>query len=176
MHSQQKESNDSIIVVNNSMVVIKPYLDCDLKNNKDNVDNDFLNTHIQYFKSSFIDKKSLLKESFYRSFLINTHFLEFEESSFYKGNFTFSVIQKEIKNYGNCYIGKYYFPNADNSAQRKSTVIINIDKNEVSIWDFDNVTVLKDGLKCDINVRGKNTLYKMVYSLKCGRFIKNSQK
>lgn len=163
-------SQDSIMFINNSEVIAKPIKNCG-SNIKDNSDNDFLNTTIQYFNIDIINKAQLSKEIFYRNFLTKTHFLEFEESDFYKENFTFSLTQSKIKNYGKCYVGKYYFPNADNSAQRRAIVIINVDKNEISIWNFDNVNVIKNGLKCDFNIRGKHTIYKMIYSSACDRFV-----
>jgi hypothetical protein len=166
------EVQDSIMVINDSKIRMKSIKSCK-SNVKDRVDNDFLNTNIQYFNIDVIDKKQLSKEIYYRNFLTKTHFLEFEESDFYKENFTFSLIQKSIKNYGKCYIGKYYFPNATNSSQRRTTVIINIDKNEISIWDFDDVNIIKEGLKCDFSVRGKHTIYRLIYSSQCKIFIKS---
>src|SRR6478735_5137924 len=105
-------------------------------------ENDFTDTHIQLLKNDSININLLSKETYYRSILTKNHLLEFEESSFYKGNFIFSLTKSMVKNYGLCYIGKYYFPDAVNSAQRRSTVIINPDRKEISIWDFENVTVL----------------------------------
>lgn len=156
-------TQDSIMLINDSKITIKLIKRFQSKK-KTKIKDKFLSTKIQYFDIDKIDRNQLLKEIYYRNFLINTHFLEFEESDFYKENFSFTIIKKSIKNYGVCYIGKYYFSNAANSSQRRATVIINIDKNEMSIWDFDDVSVIKEGLKCDFNIRGEHTIYKLIYT------------
>lgn len=163
------ELGDSVIFINNTKMIVKTFTNC-AQNNFD--DDNFLNDHIRYYKLDSIDKNSLNMESYYRSFLLKSQFLEFEKNSFYKGNFVFSSKWMKIKNYGDCLIVKYYFPNSDNSTQRRTTIIVNLDKKEISIWDFDNIIVLKKVIKCDFNVRGNHTIYKMVYSIKCNRFIK----
>jgi hypothetical protein len=164
------ELKDSVFVINNNIVKLKANKRCTLKSvNID--DNDFLNTNVQYLNIDNIDKKQLLNEKYYRNFLNNTHFLEFESNDFYKGNFQFLLKKRIIKNYGECYIGKFYFPHADNSAQRRAIVIININKKEISIWNFDDLIITKEGLKCDFNVRGKHSFYKVIYSLSCGSFL-----
>ncbi|KIA82459.1 hypothetical protein [Flavobacterium sp. AED] len=164
------EQQDSVFVINNSIVKLKTIKRCTLKSvNID--DNDFLNTNVQYLYIDSIDKKQLSKEKYYRNFLNNTHFLEFEESDFYKGNFQFLLKKRVIKNYGECYIGEFYFPHADNSAQRRAIVIINIKKKEISIWNFDDLIISKEGMKCVFNVRGEHSIYKVIYSLRCGLFL-----
>ncbi len=164
-------SKDTVISFNGSKLSMLP-VNCNQPSN-DSIKavRDFMNSNIRYFKSDTIIVNQLYAEMYYRSFLTETHFLEFELSSFNTGNFTFSVAKSAIKDYGICYIGKYFFPAAVNAAQRRAIVIISKEKKEISIWNFDDVNVSKNGLVCDFNVRGIHTLYKMNYSAKCKSFI-----
>lgn len=134
-------------------------------------DYEFLNSNIGYFSFDTLKNEELESRDFYKKILTETKFIEFMPNEFSKENSTFSLEHLQVKNYGNCYIGKFHFPTAPNAAQLRSTVIINVAKKEISIWNFDDLKVSKSGLNCDFSVKGNHTIYKMVYSEKCKVFI-----
>lgn len=162
------------IIVGSTRLKVKKKKVCNLiKSKKLNDEMDFLNSNVEYFSIDKIIPKLLESETYYQAILQNTHFLEFEENSFSKKNAIFSLIKRKVKNYGECYIGQYYFPSSANSGQVRVTVIINPAKREVSIWNFDNVKISKTGLDCNFDTRGKHVIYKMVYANGCSSFIPN---
>lgn len=167
--SVQKEKS---IVVSGTKLKKQRKKACDMVKSKElNDELDFLNSNIGYFSIDKVIPKLLESQKYYQEILQATHFLEFEKNSFTKKNSTFSLRKRSVKNYGECYIGQYYFPNAANSGQVRTTVIINVSRKEVSIWNFDSLRISKIGLDCDFNTRGTHVVYKMVYASSCDRFI-----
>jgi hypothetical protein len=118
-----------------------------------------------------INQNELNNEKYYQIILQKSNVSEVPEYFFKKEYHTFSLINKEIKDYGKCYIAEYYFNDALGYMQSKFYVIINTEKSEISIWNFDNLKVAKKGLECDFNVRGKHTIYNFFYSKECEKFI-----
>lgn len=164
--------NDSVIILEGHRLTLQPKNICkQIKSKSDQEDFDFILTQIGYFKTDTIMVNQLKMPEYYKMFLQKTYLFEYGESNFYKNNFTFSLTQPFIKNYGKCFIGTYYFPAAINAAQRRAFVIINVERKEISIWNFDELIVTENGLSCDFNVRGKHTIYKLIYSLECKSFI-----
>lgn len=164
--------SDSVIIINGiKLTLYFPFNSNEITNITSKSTSAFLESNIQFYKIDTLILSQFYTEMYFRAFLKSTRFLEFEESSFKKENFVFSSTQANIKNYGTCIIGKYYFNNAVNAAQRRVTVIINSEKNELSIWNFDNVNINKEGITCDFNVRGKHSFYDLNYSAKSNRFI-----
>jgi len=169
-----KSNNDAVIIKGHRLTLQEPK-GCNQIKDKSAIDElTFVNTNIAYYKTDTIIANQLKIQEYYKTFLQQTDFLEIEESNFYSQNFNFSLDRTIIKNYGECFIGKFYFPFAINAAQRRATVIINTDKKEISIWNFDNINVSTIGLDCDFNVRGKHTIYKLIYSLECNSFVVKS--
>lgn len=162
--------SDSEIIIFGTKLSLKSFENCKQLNTDSAKEEEFLNNNIQYYYCDTLVPSLLNTEIFYRTILKTTHFLEFEESSFRQENFTFSVIHKSINNYGTCIIGKYYFSSASNSAQRRATIIINPQKKEISIWNFEDIKIDKEGLICDFNVRGRHSFYKLSYSIDCKKF------
>ena len=160
------------IIVSGTRLKIQKKKVCTLIKSKDlNDEMDFLNSNVGYFSIDKIIPKLLESQKYYQAILQNTHFLEFEENSFTKKNSVFSLKKRNVKNYGECYIGQYYFPTSANSGQVRVTIIINPERREVSIWNFDNLQVSKTGLDCDFSTRGSHVVYKMVYAGSCSSFI-----
>jgi hypothetical protein len=165
-----KEGNNDTIIVSNHHLIRQTHKVCDTVKSADN-ELSLLNDNIAVFSSDTIIENQLKEQVYYQAFLQKTHFLEFEESSFYKGNFTFTFEEGFIKNYGKCFVGKFYFSAAINAAQRRATVIINTERKEISIWNFDDINIRKNIAECDFNVRGKHTIYRIGYADKCKSFI-----
>jgi|GEM_PF-3320995 len=162
----------SDIIVSGTKLKVQRKKVCDLIKSRGLSDEmDFLNSNIGYFSVDKIIPKFLESKKYYQEILQNTHFLEFEQNSFTNRNSVFSLKKRNVKNYGECYIGQYYFPTSANSGQVRVTVMINPARKEVSIWNFDNLQISKTGLICDFSTRGSHVVYKMVYANSCGSFI-----
>lgn len=160
------------IIVSGTRLKVQRKKVCELIKSRNLIDEmDFLNSNIAYFSVDKIIPKLLENQKYYQEILQNTHFLEFEENSFTKKNSVFSLRKRNVKNYGECYIGQFYFPTSANSGQVRVTVMINPTRKEVSIWNFDNLQISKTGLDCDFSTRGSHVVYKMVYSNSCDSFI-----
>ncbi|MFD2907174.1 hypothetical protein ACFSX9_00355 [Flavobacterium ardleyense] len=157
--------------INDSFTLIKEDKFCSIVNKKNEDDDLFLSEFIFYFKKVNINQNELNNEKNYQIILQKSNVSELPEYYFKKEYHTFSLINKEIKDYGKCYIAEYYFNDALGYMQSKFYVIVNVDKSEISIWNFDNLKVAKKGLECDFNVRGKHTIYNFVYSKECEKFI-----
>lgn len=157
--------------INNSFTLIKEDKSCSIVNKQKEDDNFFLSEFIFYFKTDNINQNELNNEKYYQIILQKSNVSEVPEYFFKKEYHTFSLINKEIKDYGKCYIAEYYFNDALGYMQSKFYVIINTEKSEISIWNFDNLKVAKKGLECDFNVRGKHTIYNFFYSKECEKFI-----
>lgn len=157
--------------MNDSFTLIKQDKSCSIVNKKKEEDDLFLSEFIFYFKKDDISQNELNNEKYYQIILQKANISELPEYYFKKEYHTFSLINKEIKNYGKCYIAEYYFNDALGYMQSKFYVIVNIDKSEISVWNFDNLKVAKKGLECDFNVRGKHTIYNFFYSEECEKFI-----
>jgi len=157
--------------INNSFTLIKEDKSCSIVNKQKEDDNFFLSEFIFYFKADNINQNELNNEKYYQIILQKSNVSEIPEYFFKKEYHTFSLINKEIKDYGKCYIAEYYFNDALGDMQSKFYVIINTEKSEISIWNFDNLKVAKKGLECDFNVRGKHTIYNFFYSKECEKFI-----
>ncbi len=157
--------------INNSFTLIKEDKSCSIVNKQKEDDNLFLSEFIFYFKTDNINQNELNNEKYYQIILQKSNVSEVPEYFFKKEYHTFSLINKEIKDYGKCYIAEYYFNDALGYMQSKFYVIINTEKSEISIWNFDNLKVAKKGLECDFNVRGKHTIYNFFYSKECEKFI-----
>jgi hypothetical protein len=134
-------------------------------------DYEFLSSNIGYFSFDTVKNDELKSRDLYKRILTETKFIEFMPNQFSKENSTFNLEHLQVKNYGDCYIGKFHFPTAPNAAQLRSTVIINVAKKEISIWNFDDLKVSNSGLNCDFRVKGNHTIYKMIYSEKCKAFV-----
>lgn len=167
---KQEYIPEDIAAPNYGKLKVKRFAPCKLiKSRSAKEEDEFLNTNINYFETdSFPADKS---EPYFRYLIKNDPFLEIEASNLNKDNFKFSVLPDTINNYGHCIVGKYFFPIAINSAQRRVVIIINEERKEVSIWTFDDVRAADDLLYCDFNVRGKHVVYRMKYSVSCKRFI-----
>ncbi|MFA6059624.1 MAG: hypothetical protein WC756_15565 [Taibaiella sp.] len=170
-HVEVKDiATDSIIVIDGYK--LQPlFPKCVGINDSLKEDNEFLNSNIEYFSFDTLKNEEFKSRDFYKKILTETKFIEFMPNEFSKGNSTFNLEHLQVKNYGDCYIGKFHFPTAPNAAQLRSTVIINVAKKEISIWNFDDLKVSNSGLNCDFRVKGNHTIYKMVYSEKCKTFI-----
>jgi len=150
----------------------KPLVDCKLNRSPEQKEEEeFINSNIQFFQVKSMPDKHLINQEYCRSVLINTKFLSFSESNFLPGYFEFAHFYTNIDHYGKCFIGKFYFPEADNSAQRRAVIIIQVDKKELSILNFDDVKFVGGKLSCDFNVRGKHFIHNLKYSNECKRFI-----
>ena len=150
----------------------KPLVDCKLNRSPEQKEEDeFINSNIQFFQVKSMPDKHLIDQEYCRSVLINTTFLSFSASNFLPGYFEFTHFYTNIDHYGKCFIGKFYFPEAENSAQRRAVIIIQVDKKELSILNFDDVKFVGGKLICDFNVRGKHSIHKLKYSNECKRFI-----
>lgn len=159
-------------VPGDSSFMEKALVDCKLiQSPEQREEEDFLNSNIQFFEVRSLPDKRFINEEYCRYVLKHTDFLSFLESDFLPGNFEFTHFFINIDNYGKCFVGKYYFPAADNSAQRRTIIIIQTEKKELSILNFDDVKFVNGKLKCDFNVRGKHSIYKLKYSNECKRFI-----
>jgi hypothetical protein len=175
--STKKDSFKPIVPENSVQVPIdsvflkKPLIDCKLMHNQEQQEEDFINSNIQFFEVKSLPDQQFINEEYCRFILKNTNFLSFLESNFLPGNFEFTHFYTNIDNYGKCFVGKYYFSAADNSAQRRAIIILQMEKKEFSILNFDDVKFVDGKLNCDFNVRGKHFIYKLRYSNECKRFI-----
>lgn len=159
------------MVIYGYTVTPKVIKDCDniMQNQKELFD--FVNSNVRYFKLDTIRTAALKRSDLYKTFLTQTGFLNYMENQFDKKYSTFRLSFRNIKGYGPCYIGMYHFPSAPNSAQLRSTVIINTDKKEMSIWNFDNLEITSHGIRCDFRIKGSHTIRDVVYSERCQAFI-----
>lgn len=173
---------DSIIVKTPDKIIQSPYdsvfrekplVDCNINLNPDQKeDDDFLNTLIKFYEVRSLPDLRLINEDYCRFVLEKTRFLFFRDSNFSPGYYNFSHFYFRIDDYGKCFIGKFYFPSIDNSAQRRAIIILQMDLKELSILNFDDVKFVNGNLYCDFNVRGKHTIFKLKYSKDCKRFVK----
>jgi hypothetical protein len=155
-----------------SVFLKKPLVDCKLIHSPEQKEDDgFLNTFIVFYEVRSLPERRLINEDYCKFILKKTPSQVIEESNFKPGNFEFSHFYTNIDQYGKCYIGKYYFPSAVNSAQRRAIIILQMDLKEVSILNFDDVKFVNGKLFCDFNVRGKHTIRKLKYSRECKRFV-----
>lgn len=156
-----------------SVFLEKSLVDCKLNLNRDQEEDDeFLNTLIKFYDVSSLPELRLINEDYCRFVLEKTRFAFFRDSDFSPGYYNFSHFYTRIDDYGKCFIGKFYFPSIDNSAQRRSIIILQMNLKQVSILNFDDVKFVNGKLLCDFNVRGKHTLFKLKYSKDCKRFVK----
>ena len=163
---------NSVKVSVDSNFLKNPLVDCKLNHSPEQKEEDeFINSNIQFFQVKSMPDKNLIDEKYCRSVLINTKFLSFSASNFLPGYFEFTHFHTSIDHYGKCFVGKFYFPEADNSAQRRAVVIIQVDKKELSILNFDDVKFIDGKLICDFNVRGKHFIHRLKYSNECKRFV-----
>lgn len=163
---------DSFILINgHKLQPLKPK-DCEqISEGSISNDYDFLHTFIRCFNSDTIMISELNKQDYFQKFLTGTQFLNFLPSDFKKENCVFTVHKVTVKGYGKCYVGHFKLLGAANAAQGGAAVIINIDKNEISVWDFYSIKFVNNILKIVFNLRGNHTLYDMSYSKECGTFI-----
>ncbi len=162
----------SIQVLNDSNFLKKPLVDCNLINSPEQKEEeDFLHSNIQFYQLKSLPDPRFINEGYCRFVLKNTNFLTFLESNFMPGNFEFTHFYTNVDHYGKCFVGRYYFPAADNSAQRRTVILLQIDKKELSILNFDDVKFVDGKLNCDFNVRGKHFVYNLKYSNECKRFV-----
>lgn len=165
-------SENNVQVPVESVFLKKQLVDCNLAHSQEQKgEEDFINSNIGFFEVKSMPDKHFIDEKYFRTVLINTKLLSFSESNFLPGNFKFTHFYTSIEHYGKCFVGKYYFPSADNSAQRRAIIILQINKKELSILNFDDVRFVDGKLNCDFNVRGKHIIYKLKYSNECKRFI-----
>lgn len=176
--SIQKDTLKQVVPENSAQVsvdsnfLINPLVDCKLNRSPEQkVEDEFINSNIQFFRVKSMPDKHLIDQEYCKSVLINTTFLSFSASNFLPGYFEFTHFYTNIDHYGKCFIGKFYFPEADNSAQRRAVIIIQVDKKELSILNFDDVKFVGGRLICDFNVRGKHSIIRLKYSNECKRFI-----
>lgn len=167
--NKNKIDKDSSIAVQES-ILIRDAKACSFVDKK-NEEESFLNDFISYFSVNVINEHELVKERFYKSLLQNT-FIDILPKHFFEKKYnTFSLQKKYIKNYGECYIAEYYFNTAEANMQTKFYIIVNMDKKEISIWNFDNLKVKENGIECDFNVRGKSIIYNFFYLNRCKKFV-----
>lgn len=155
-----------------SVFLKKRLIDCKLiHSQKQKEDDSFLNAFIAFYEVRSLPERRLINADYCKFILKKTPSQLIEESNFIPGNFKFSHFYTNIDEYGKCYIGKYYFPSAINSAQRRAVIVLQMDLKEISILNFDDVKFIDGKLICDFNVRGKHFIYKLKYSKECKRFI-----
>lgn len=180
--SGDSTGKDTIIERAPDKIIQSPYdsvfwerslVDCKFNLNADQKEDDeFLNTLIKFYEIRSLPERHLINEDYCRFVLGKTRFLFFRDSDFSPGYYNFSHFYTRIDDYGKCFIGKFYFPSIDNSAQRRSIIILQMNLKQVSILNFDDVKFVNGKLHCDFNVRGKHTLFKLKYSKDCKRFVK----
>jgi hypothetical protein len=170
-----KDSVNNVQISYDSNFSKKPLVKCKLVQSPEQKEqDDFLNSNIAFFDVQSLPDENLINADYCRFVLSNTHFLAIAESNFNPDNFEFTQLHVNIDNYGECYIGKYYFPSAINAAQRRAIVIINLDTKELSILNFEDIKFVNGNLNCDFSIRGKHFLYKLKYSIECKRFIQSN--
>ena len=179
----RNKNNDSILQIykkdgfGDSLIRLQvknvPHNCNDLQKSSNKSELEFLIEHIKYYDFNQVDHNKLKDVAYYKLILMSSDFLQFQSSDFIPGNFIFSHEFIYIPKYGRCALGKFYFPSAINSAQRRSTIIINLDRSELSIWAFDDLRITRLGIQCDFNVRGKHTKYNLHYSNSCRAFIED---
>ncbi len=139
--------------------------------NKEKIENNqFLSEFIYFFNTNDLKKDMLVNQHFYERILFESNICKLP-GFFEKNNYTFSLTNKIMENYGKCFIAEFLFKDAPGYMQIKYYVIVNSDKNEISIWNFDNIIFIKKGLKCDFNVRGNHSFYYFKYLKKYKKFV-----
>lgn len=165
------DKDSSIAITVQESILVRDAKVCSFVDKK-NEEASFLNDFVSYFSVDTINEHELSKERFYKSLMQNTFMDIFPEYFFEKEYNTFSLGNKKyIKNYGKCYIAEYYFNVADANMQTRFYIIVNIDKKEISIWNFENLRVKENGIECDFNVRGKSNIYNFFYLNRCKKFV-----
>jgi hypothetical protein len=156
-----------------SVFLKKTVVGCKLIQSQEQKEDDsFLNSCISFYEVQTLPELPLINEDYCRFVLEKTRFLFFRDSDFSPGYYNFSHFYTRIDGYGECFVGKFYFPSIDNSAQRRAIIILQMDLNEISILNFDDVKFVNGKLYCDLNVRGRHTIFKLEYSKDCKRFVK----
>jgi hypothetical protein len=146
---------------------------CNLSGNSTVIEEqDFFDSHIAYFTFDTLSDLDLNREEIWREILLKSAFVNFEVTSFMKQNFKFSNSIVTIPTYGICYWGEYFFPSAPNIAQRTATIMINEDRKQGCILDFDKIELSKLGLRFDFNIRGKHNFGELYFSDSCNKFLK----
>lgn len=171
IHNEVMNQTDSILVINNLRLEKFALKDCARFSDNDKRDLDFLNAFINLYKIDGIDEKQLDNSEYYKRILSDNPSLGFIASDFEKHNYKFTSEKINIKNYGLCYIGKFNFSLTFYQRQENTYVIINIDKKELSIWDFHSLKFLDEGIESDFNIKGNHTINKIIYSEDCDSFV-----
>ena len=166
------ENNNDTLYLRGTKYISKNFQNCALV--EDSILKDetiFINSNIKFYIYDTINVKELSDSLFYQSLLTESGFLEFEEGVFNNTESKFITKFIYIKDYGNCFIGQYYFPTASNSAQHRTTIVTNPSKKEISIWNFENVLVKNANIFCEFSVRGKIKKNLLKYLELCNKFI-----
>ncbi|WP_312343414.1 hypothetical protein [Chryseobacterium binzhouense] len=171
--SKPLEDVPSIIIEGSSLTKksISLYECIELKDNKLQDNFKFLNSNIVYYSINKINKNKLNDSEYYKSFLVEIPFLNFLTNDFIESNFKFKKYFKEVKNYGDCYIGEFVFLNKINSRQNKAYVLFNTTRNEVTIWYYDNMKFDRSNIVLTYSIKGINSYYIVKYSKECQAFI-----
>lgn len=78
----------------------------------------------------------------------------------------------KVSGYGDCIIASFRYSTPTSANQDQPTIIFNIEKNEIIIWNFSNWFTRKGVIELDFKVRGgRHTLYRVGYDVKTQEFI-----
>ncbi|HYD23019.1 MAG TPA: hypothetical protein VEB40_16160 [Flavipsychrobacter sp.] len=129
----------------------------------------FVQSNIGYFTFDAIDSAALENREFYRLILISTQFLFFEPHQFDRGTFILRKIN--VNNYGMCIWAKFLMPTSPGSGQDGVSVLVNVQKKELSIWHYSDISIGPNKITTVFKVRGRSSAVSVEYSESCGEFI-----
>jgi len=128
---------------------------------------DFLKDFIEYGYIK-IDTTKLQDKEYYKSFVTKSLPSEY----FNNANILFKIFEKEIKEYGKCFIGEFKFKNHYGIDQGSVYVMINTSIDEVYVFYLEKIMIEKNSsIKLFFNTRGKVSQRSIYFSKKDGLFL-----
>ncbi|SHM13952.1 hypothetical protein SAMN05444266_106500 [Chitinophaga jiangningensis] len=82
-----------------------------------------------------------------------------------------------VADYGDCILASFRYLTPTSANQGRPSLMFNIDRSEVVLWDFSNLSIRKDLIELDFKVRNaKHTLYSVVYDVNSEQFLPHCYK